>query len=105
MKVKQQKLLNLLQGDATVTLTASLSLNGETTTKDITVTVKKLAYATVAQALNLADDTAVVVRGVVTSLDNQGYDQGKAQMSLTIKDSAEGTESLYVYNYIKRRNN
>lgn len=85
------------QGDATVTLTASLSLNGETTTRDITVTVKKLAYATVAQALNLAEGTAVVVRGVVTELDDQGYDQGKKAMSLTIKDSAEATESLYVY--------
>lgn len=83
-------------GDATVTLTATLTLNDVTATKTFTVTVLKgenaaeIEASTVAEALAAAIDAEVTVRGVVSALAYTSATPGGFYLT-------DATGSVYVF--------
>lgn len=82
--------------DATVKVIATIKHGEVTDTKEFNVTVAKKAIATtitIAEALAATDNTEVVVRGVVTEI-NQAWNDQYGNITVTIADS---TGTLYVY--------
>jgi len=83
--------------DATVKVTATIKHGEVTETKEFTVTVEKkpatVEIISIEDALELADGTAVVVKGTVTKINTAWSDQYN-NISVTISD---GTGELYLY--------
>ncbi|QVK18582.1 lamin tail domain-containing protein [Mycoplasmatota bacterium] len=71
--------------NATVTLTATLTINGLTDTKEFTVVVKALDILTIAEARDAAVDTNITIKGIVIGLIGN---------NIFLQD---GTAGIYVY--------